>query len=149
MAASLPARTLARPSFTRAFSDAAFLRAMLRFESALARAQAAEGLMPTAHADAVASACDAFAPDFEAFVAEGKRSATLAVPLVRLLKDAVPKDVAAMSTSAPPARTCWTRRTRSASRLASTRQTGRSKPPYARSRCTRASTARHRWRDAR
>ena len=94
MAASLPARTLARPSFTRAFSDAAFLRAMLRFESALARAQAAEGLMPTAHADEIASACDAFDPDFEAFVAEGKRSATLAVPLVRLLKDAVPKDVA-------------------------------------------------------
>ena len=94
MAASLPARTLARPSFTRAFSDASFLRAMLAFESALARAQAAEGVIPTAHAEIVANACDAFTVDFDAFVAEGKQSATLAVPLVRLLKAAVPKEVA-------------------------------------------------------
>ena len=92
--ASLPARTLARPSFTQAFSDAAFLRSMLAFESALARAQAAEGAIPAAHAEIVANACDAFTVDFDAFVAEGKRSATLAVPLVRLLKAAVPKEVA-------------------------------------------------------
>jgi len=94
MAASLPARTLARPSFTRAFSDAAFLRAMLAFESALARAQADEGLLPAAHADAIAKACDALDVDLDAFVAEGKQSATLAVPLVRLLKAAVPNEVA-------------------------------------------------------
>ena len=92
--ASLPARTLARPSFTRAFSDAAFLRAMLDFEAALARAQAAEGLIPSAHAETIATACARLDVDLEAFVAEGKQSATLAVPLVRLLKAAVPKDVA-------------------------------------------------------
>src|SRR5690349_14001331 len=95
MAASLPARTLARPSFTEAFSDAAFVRAMLAFESALARAQADEGLVPRAAADAIVAACDGFELDAEAFVAEGKQSATLAVPLVRLLKARVPKDVAA------------------------------------------------------
>ena len=94
MTASLAARTLARPSFVRAFSDAAFLRAMLDFENALARAQAAEGLFPLAHAEAIAAACDAFEVDLEAFVAEGKQSATLAVPLVRLLKSRVSKDVA-------------------------------------------------------
>src|SRR4051812_13862389 len=94
MSASLAARTLARPSFTRAFSDAAFLRAMLDFEAALAGAQAAEGLVPAAHAEAIAAACAGFEVDLEAFVAEGKRSATLAVPLVRLLKARVPKAVA-------------------------------------------------------
>src|SRR4051794_15163013 len=91
---SLAARTLARPSFTRAFSDTAFLRAMLDFEAALARAQAAEGLIPAASAEAIATACAALEVDFDALVAEGKRSATLAVPLVRLLKAQVTKDVA-------------------------------------------------------
>jgi len=94
MSSSLPARTLARPAFARAFSDAAFLRAMLDFEDALARAQAAEGLIPAAHAEAIANACGRFDVDLEAFVAEGKQSATLAVPLVRLLKERVPQEVA-------------------------------------------------------
>lgn len=40
MAASLAARTLARPSFEDAFAAPSFLRAMLAFESSLARAQA-------------------------------------------------------------------------------------------------------------
>jgi 3-carboxy-cis,cis-muconate cycloisomerase len=45
MASSLAARTLARPSFENAFAAPAFVRAMLEFESALAEAQAAEGLV--------------------------------------------------------------------------------------------------------
>ena len=94
MAASLAARTLARPSFERAFGDEAFLRAMLAFEAALARAQAAEGLIPADHAETIAAACAAFEVDMEVFLAEGKQSATLAVPLVRLLKARVPKAVA-------------------------------------------------------
>ena len=86
MAASLAALTLARPSFEQAFAPPAFLRAMLAFEAALARAQAAEGLVPASSADAVAGACAAFTVDMDAFVAEAKQSATLAVPLARLLK---------------------------------------------------------------
>jgi 3-carboxy-cis,cis-muconate cycloisomerase len=86
VASSLAARTLARPAFEDAFSDQAFLRAMLAFEAALAEAQAEEGLIPVESARAIAAACASFEVDLEAFVAEGKRSATLAVPLVRLLK---------------------------------------------------------------
>ena len=94
MAASLAARTLARPSFEEAFGEHAFLRAMLDFEATLAAAQADEGLIPRESAVAIASACEAFEVDLEAFVAEGKQSATLAVPLVRLLKSRLPKAVA-------------------------------------------------------
>ena len=83
---SLAARTLARPSFESAFAAPAFVRAMLAFESALAAAQAAEGLIPQSSADAIAAACAAISIDADALVAEGKRSATLAVPLVRLLR---------------------------------------------------------------
>ncbi|MEO7743151.1 MAG: lyase family protein [Usitatibacter sp.] len=90
VAGSLVARTLARPSFESAFAAPAFVRAMLAFESALAAAQAAEGLLPQSSADAIAAACARISIDIEALVAEGKRSATLAVPLVRVLRAAVP-----------------------------------------------------------
>ena len=87
---SLTARTLARPSFESAFAPASFVRAMLAFESALAAAQAAEGLIPAASASAIAAACAGISIDTEALVAEGKRSATLAVPLVRMLRAELP-----------------------------------------------------------
>ncbi|HUP30776.1 MAG TPA: lyase family protein, partial [Usitatibacter sp.] len=86
MAASLAARTLARPSFEDAFAAPAYLRAMLAFESTLARAQAEERLIPAASASAIETACRTLRIDMDRFVAEGKQSATLAVPLVRLLK---------------------------------------------------------------
>src|SRR4051812_6729384 len=89
MSASLAARTLARPSFEQAFAPHAFLRTMLAFESALAHAQAAEGLIPAASARAIEAACSDFCVDMDAFVAEAKQSATLAVPLARLLKEKV------------------------------------------------------------
>jgi 3-carboxy-cis,cis-muconate cycloisomerase len=86
MAASLAARTLARPSFATAFDAPAFLRAMLTFELALAQAEAAEGVIPPESARAIAAACATIAIDVDALVAEGKRSATLAVPLVSQLR---------------------------------------------------------------
>lgn len=89
MAGSLAARTLARPSFEQAFAAPAFIRAMLGFECALAQAQAAEGLIPAGSARAICAACGTLDLDVDALVAEGKRSATLAVPLVQLLKEAV------------------------------------------------------------
>jgi len=94
MAGSLVERTLARPSFDAAFAAPAFVRAMLDFESALARAQAAEGVIPAPAAEAVARACASLQVDAEALVAEGKRSASLAVPLVRLLKEAARENAA-------------------------------------------------------
>ena len=89
MAASLPARTLARPAFEAAFAGPAFIGAMLAFEGTLAEAQAAEGLIPQDAAAAIARACAALRIDEDALVAEGKGSATLAVPLVRMLKESV------------------------------------------------------------
>jgi 3-carboxy-cis,cis-muconate cycloisomerase len=89
MAGSLAERTLARPSFEAAFAAPAFVRAMLDFESALAAAQAAEGLIPADASRAIAAACKAIEIDVEALVAEGKRSASLAVPLVRMLREKV------------------------------------------------------------
>jgi 3-carboxy-cis,cis-muconate cycloisomerase len=86
MAGSLAARTLARASFDCAFEAPAFVAAMLAFEAALAEAEAAEGVIPAESARAIAAACTALEIDVEAFVSEGKRSATLAVPLVNLLK---------------------------------------------------------------
>jgi 3-carboxy-cis,cis-muconate cycloisomerase len=86
VAGSLTARTLARPSFETAFGAPAFTAAMLEFEAALAEAQAAEGLIPAPAAKAIAAACASLRIDVDALVAEGKQSATLAVPLVRLLK---------------------------------------------------------------
>lgn len=86
VAGSLSLRTLARPSFETAFDAPAFVRAMLEFESALAEAQAAEGLIPGDAASAIAAACASIRIDVDALVAEAKQSATLAVPLVRLLK---------------------------------------------------------------
>ena len=89
MAASLAERTLARPTFDAAFAGPAFVHAMLAFESALARAQAAEGLLDNDAAAAIDAACNALRVDEDALVEEGKRSATLAVPLVRLLREEV------------------------------------------------------------
>ena len=69
VAGSLTARTLARPSFESAFAPAAFVRAMLAFESALSSAQAAEGLIPASSASAIAAACTVITIDIEALVA--------------------------------------------------------------------------------
>jgi 3-carboxy-cis,cis-muconate cycloisomerase len=86
VAGALAARTLARPSFETAFAAPAFARAMLDFESALSLALAEEGLIPEAGARAIARACETLQIDEEKLVSEGKRSATLAVPLVDMLR---------------------------------------------------------------
>jgi len=91
MAGALAARTLARPSFETAFAAPAFLRAMLAFEAALARAEAEEGLIPESSAGAIAAACESIRIDEERLVREGKRSASLAVPLVDMLRSEIAK----------------------------------------------------------
>ncbi len=73
----------------RAFSFDTELRAMLDFEAALARAEAAEGVIPGAAAKAIGKACTAFKPDGAA-LAEGARRDGMVVPnLVRQLRAAV------------------------------------------------------------
>ena len=86
MGGSLPGRTLERPSFAAAFEGPAFIRAMLAFEAALARAQGAEEVIPLAAAQIIAVTCRGARIDEEQLVREGKLSATLAVPLVKMLK---------------------------------------------------------------
>jgi 3-carboxy-cis,cis-muconate cycloisomerase len=85
----LAARALHRPSFERALGDAAYLDAMLAFEAALARAQADEGLVPVAAATAIEASTRALQPDLARLIAEGKKAASLAVPFVHALREAV------------------------------------------------------------
>jgi 3-carboxy-cis,cis-muconate cycloisomerase len=95
MAANLPARTLARPSFEPAFAAPAFVRAMLDFEVALAESQAAEGVIEPAAAKAIVAACSTIEFDIDAMVAEGKQSVSLAVPLARILRETVKRNAPA------------------------------------------------------
>jgi 3-carboxy-cis,cis-muconate cycloisomerase len=82
------------------FGDEALLRGALDFETALAAAQAAEGLIAEADAAAIAVACRILVPDISALAAEAAHAGTLAIPLVaRLradLKEAYPRAAAAV-----------------------------------------------------
>jgi 3-carboxy-cis,cis-muconate cycloisomerase len=71
------------------FSDGALLTAMLRFEVALARAEARGGVIPVAAADAIAAAAvpDAFDP--AAIARAARASGTIAIPFVELLTEKV------------------------------------------------------------
>jgi 3-carboxy-cis,cis-muconate cycloisomerase len=69
--------------------DAAWLRAMLDVEAALARAGAREGLIPADSADEIAAACASDRFDVREIGAEAARHATPVVPLVRALRAAV------------------------------------------------------------
>jgi 3-carboxy-cis,cis-muconate cycloisomerase len=68
-----------------AVSDAAWLRAMLEAEAALAAAQADEGIITREAADAVAAACRG------SYELGGRETANPVVPLARALKQAVPE----------------------------------------------------------
>src|SRR5215469_3423358 len=68
------------------FSDAAVLAAMLRFEIALAGAQASLGIIPLSAADAIAKIDHV---DGVRLAADARDSATLAIPFVKELTDRV------------------------------------------------------------
>jgi 3-carboxy-cis,cis-muconate cycloisomerase len=72
-----------------AFDDAAIVQAMFRFEAALARAQAEEGLIPPAAASAIAGVCNAQLYDIPALIHAGRRAGSLAIPLVKELTKTV------------------------------------------------------------
>ncbi len=84
-------RFLASPAVMRVLDERAFVQAMLDFEAALARAQAAAGAIPASAAEAIAAACDASGFDVDAIVVEGGRVGTIAIPLVKALTAAVAK----------------------------------------------------------
>jgi len=80
---------LTTPDMEAAFDDGAVVQAMLDFEAALARAQAAEGLIPQAAASAIGSVCKAQLYDIPALVRAGRRAGSLAIPLVKELQKTV------------------------------------------------------------
>jgi 3-carboxy-cis,cis-muconate cycloisomerase len=81
---------LARGRVAAEVSDRAWLRAMLDFEAALARAQARAGLISDEDARAIAhAAADPDAFDLDAIGAEAAKSGNPVVPLVTALTDAV------------------------------------------------------------
>jgi 3-carboxy-cis,cis-muconate cycloisomerase len=65
------------------------VRAMLDFERALAGAEADAGAIPHEAAQVIAKACTDLSPSPEALADEGKRSGSLAVPLVKTLTERV------------------------------------------------------------
>lgn len=71
------------------FDDQAVVHAMLRFEQALAEAEAAEGVIPEAAARAIASVCRAPLYDIPALIVAGRRAGALAIPLVKELQRTV------------------------------------------------------------
>jgi 3-carboxy-cis,cis-muconate cycloisomerase len=71
--------------------DAAYLQYMLDFEAALARAEAAVGVIPASAAAPIAKACKAETFELSALADAATRSGNLAVPLVKALTSAVAK----------------------------------------------------------
>ena len=65
---------------------------MLDFERALAGAEADAGVIPTEAAEVIATACADLSPAPEALAREGKRSGSLAVPLVKALTEHVARE---------------------------------------------------------
>jgi 3-carboxy-cis,cis-muconate cycloisomerase len=84
----------ARGLVAEAVSDAAVLRAMLRFEGTLARAEAGAGLIPAEHAAAIEEACRGPAPDVAVLGRESAESGAPVVPLLARLRDRLAPDVA-------------------------------------------------------
>jgi 3-carboxy-cis,cis-muconate cycloisomerase len=71
--------------------DLAYLQCMLDFEAALARAEAAAGVIPAIGAEVIARACKAAAFDLSALAEASTRSGNLAIPLVKALTAEVAK----------------------------------------------------------
>ncbi|TMH35402.1 MAG: 3-carboxy-cis,cis-muconate cycloisomerase [Betaproteobacteria bacterium] len=89
MSALVFERFLSTPEIVAVFSENAVVQAMMDFEAALARAQAAEGMIPAAAAQAIAGVCKAELFDVPALVAASGRCGSLAIPLVKKLTETV------------------------------------------------------------
>ena len=80
------------PEMAALFSGAAFVERMLRFEAALARAEARAGVIPKVAADAIAARCRIDLIDLPTLLQESAGAATPTVPLVRMLTALVEGD---------------------------------------------------------
>jgi 3-carboxy-cis,cis-muconate cycloisomerase len=86
---NLVSRSFAREAFAEALSADALVRAMLDFERALAGAEADAGVIPQDAARAIAAACSELRLSPDTLASDGKKSGSLAVPLVKALTDQV------------------------------------------------------------
>src|SRR5690242_15320598 len=88
--------TFARGAAASTVDDAAWFRALLAFETALARAAAGAGLVSVASADAVAAACaEPGRLDLDRVVEHAGDAGNPVPPLVQVLRDAVGQEHAA------------------------------------------------------
>jgi 3-carboxy-cis,cis-muconate cycloisomerase len=79
----------ATPAMARLFDDRARLQGMLDFEAALARAEAAAGVIPAEAPEAITAACDAARFDLGAIGRAAAGGGNLAIPMVKALTAAV------------------------------------------------------------
>lgn len=85
----LHAHLFSSAAMRAACDDAAYLQHMLDFEAALARAEAATGVISSSAAAPIAAACRAEAFDVAALAAASARAGNLAIPLVKMLTEQV------------------------------------------------------------
>jgi 3-carboxy-cis,cis-muconate cycloisomerase len=88
----LLAPMLSSPAMRAVCDDVAYLQHMLDFEAALARAEAAVGVIPERASGPITKACRAEAFDLAALAEAATRSGNLAIPLVKALTAAVARE---------------------------------------------------------
>jgi 3-carboxy-cis,cis-muconate cycloisomerase len=82
---------LSSPAMRAVCDDVAYLQNMLDFEAALARAEAATGVIPASAAGPIGKACQARLFDLAGLAEAATRSGNLAIPLVKALTAEVAK----------------------------------------------------------
>src|SRR5947208_10812104 len=87
----LLAPMLSSAAMRAVYDDAAYLQHMLDFEAALARAEAATGVIPASAAGPITKACKASSFDLADLAEAAARSGNLAIPLVKALTANVAK----------------------------------------------------------
>lgn len=80
---------LSTSEILEAFSERHFVGAMLRFEASLTRAQARAGLIPQAAAQSIIGTCKVELFDVAKIVRESGRAGSIAIPLIKSLKETV------------------------------------------------------------
>lgn len=80
---------LSTPEALDLFSERKIVEAMLRFEASLARAQASVGLIPDSAAQSIIGTCKVDLFDVAKIVRESVRAGSIAIPLVKSLKETV------------------------------------------------------------
>jgi 3-carboxy-cis,cis-muconate cycloisomerase len=84
----------ATPEMAALFSGESHVSQVLRFEAALARAEARAGIIPSEAAEAIAAACRVELFDLPTLYREAAIAGTLAIPLARMLASRVDGDAA-------------------------------------------------------